>query len=203
MAHRFPIRHADRLLSPQRRLWQDPEEILDWLAPGRGDTVIDHGCGPGFLCLPAARRVGPHGQVLGLDVSAAMLRRLAAEAEAAGIGNILPLRSGPVHLPFATEVADHALLVNVLHELSNPIATLRDLRTALRPGGRLLVMEWRHDQQEPGPPASERLSPERVEEIARAAGFETGGEQHVATHHRAYILRRPPDAEERRRPAAK
>lgn len=203
MAHRFQTRHADRLLSPQRRSWQDPEEILDWLAPGPGDTLIDHGCGPGFLCLPAARRVGPEGLVLGLDVSPEMLRRLAALAQAEGIGNILPLRTGPVHLPFATEVADHALMVNVLHEISNPVATLRDLWAALRPGGRLLVVEWRDDQEEPGPPAPERLSPERVAEWALTAGFALDGEGHLAVHHRAQVFRRALDAEEPSRPAEK
>lgn len=190
MPHRFPVRHADRLLSPERRRWQDPEEILDWLRPREGETIIDLGCGPGFLSLPAARRLGPAGRVLALDISRVMLRRVAAEAAAAGLNNVLPVRIGGVRLPFESQVADHALIVNVLHELPRPEATLRSVSSALRPGGRLLVVEWRDDQSEPGPPAEGRISSARILAAAMAGGFSPAGEPHTTVHHRAHLLRR-------------
>lgn len=190
MPHRFPVRQADRLLSPERRRWQDPEEILDWLGPREGETIIDLGCGPGFMSLPAARRVGPAGRVLALDVSRVMLRRVAAEALSAGLQNVLPVRVGGVRLPFESPVADHALIVNVLHELPRPEATLKSLFSSLRPGGRLLVVEWRDDQSEPGPPAGGRISSERILSVAAEGGFLPLGEPHTTVHHRAHLLRR-------------
>lgn len=191
MPHRFQSHHAARLLDPERRQVQDPEELLGLLGTGPGDTVIDLGCGPGFLTLPAARRVGDAGLVLALDLSVRMLRLVAAGAQAAGLRNVVPVRTGAVRLPFETEVADGALMVNVLHELPNPLATLRHLHTILRPGGRLLVEDFREDQNEPGPPQSERLSQERILELAADAGFHLIGQPRTAKFHRAYVLGRP------------
>jgi ubiquinone/menaquinone biosynthesis C-methylase UbiE len=109
------------------------------VAPGQ--RVLDAGCGPGRLTLPAARRVAPGGMVVAFDMQPAMLERLRAHLAAAGVTNVQPVLGRLGEDALEREAFDRALLVTVLGEIPDRAAALRDLYAALKPGGVLSVTE--------------------------------------------------------------
>ena len=151
------------------------EEMFRWrpqleplLAPARlerGLTVVDYGCGPGHLAVELARRVGPEGRVLALDLNAEFRTRTAERAAAEGVAervtvlavtdDVLPLEAGSV---------DRVLCKNVLEYVDDPARTLAEFRRVLRPGGLAHVIDsdW-------GLLAVEPLGPERGAELFEAA----------------------------------
>jgi 2-polyprenyl-3-methyl-5-hydroxy-6-metoxy-1,4-benzoquinol methylase len=91
--------------------------ILDRLDLKPGMRVLDVGCGPGRVSIPAAQRVGPEGQVLALDVQEAMLKKLQQRAAARGVANIRPVLSPVEKVAVEADSCDRALLVWVLGEI--------------------------------------------------------------------------------------
>ncbi len=148
-----------------------PTKTLRALGLGRGMTFLDVGCGPGFFTLPACRVVGKRGEVLACDTSPAMLRAARKEANELTAGNLKLKRTNDPKIPFADECADMAMLGFVLHETESMRQILSETRRVLRPGGRVVVMEWHRRQTDYGPPMWARLSPQETKREVRAAGL--------------------------------
>ncbi|HYS81844.1 MAG TPA: methyltransferase domain-containing protein [Anaeromyxobacteraceae bacterium] len=146
MAHRVcPWWLGYFLVTPLRRLWQDPLKILSpYLTTGA--RVLEPGPGMGFFTLDLARLVGPTGRVIAIDLQPKMLDALRRRAQRAGLeGRIETRRASESSLEvddLAGEV-DFALAFAVVHELADVSAFFRDVAKALVPGGRLLVAEPR------------------------------------------------------------
>ena len=115
--------------------------IIEHLALRPGMTVLDVGCGPGRVTIPAARAVGPQGKVVAIDLQEGMLARAREKAHAANLTNIRFLRAGAGDGQFAHTTADRVLLVTVLGEIPDQSAALREIYDALVPGGILSVTE--------------------------------------------------------------
>ena len=115
--------------------------ILRHLELQSGMSVLDIGCGPGRLTIPAARQVGPQGEVVAIDLQPGMLRRAQEKAQAADLTNIQFLQAGVGDGKLGVGLADRALLVTVLGEIPDREAALREVFVALEPGGILSVTE--------------------------------------------------------------
>jgi ubiquinone/menaquinone biosynthesis C-methylase UbiE len=137
--------------------------ILQHLELQPGMSVLDIGCGPGRLTVPAARQVGQQGKVVAVDLQPGMLRRAQEKAQAAELHKIQFLQAGVGDGKLETGLADRALLVTVLGEIPNREAALREVFAALKPGGILSVTEIIFDPH--------FQSRETVLRLAGAAGF--------------------------------
>jgi ubiquinone/menaquinone biosynthesis C-methylase UbiE len=131
------------LLLPVRRFLENPERILGpHVHPGA--RILEVGCGMGFFTLPLARLAGDAGSVVCLDVQPRMLAALERRARRAGLQQRIEARlCGPEALGLAKEAGtiDLAVLIHVLHELPDARAALAEIRTALAPEGRVLLIE--------------------------------------------------------------
>ncbi len=144
MAHRVCPWWAGYFLAcPLRRWFQDPGAIL---APyiSEGLTVLEPGPGMGFFTLELARRVGPQGRVIVVDIQRKMLEILAKRARKAGLAERIDIRQAKVdHLGVEdyTGKVDFAMAFAMVHEVSHPEILLSDIQQALKSGGRLLIAE--------------------------------------------------------------
>ena len=134
---------ADWLFRDTREAEEQPEAMLEALKIRPGSTVADIGAGAGYTSLRLARRVGPNGTVLATDVQPEMLAMLRENARGAGVRNIKPVRATQTKVNLPDAAVDLALMVDVYHEASDPEALLLGLKQALKPGGRLVLVEFR------------------------------------------------------------
>ncbi len=140
------------------------ESILDRLAVRPSMKVLDVGCGPGRLAVPAAQRVGVGGEVVALDLQSAMLGRLQQKIDAAGLTNLRLLQAGAGDGTLPQNTFDRALLVTVLGEIPDRKAALAEIYRALKPGGILSITEVLPDPH--------FQTPHTVRQLAFEIGFE-------------------------------
>ena len=129
----------------EREEEEAPDVALDVLKIATGATVADIGAGSGYITVRLAARVGPGGRVFANDVQPQMLNMLARRLSNSRITNVT-LVEGTLDDPKLPPAAiDLAIMVDVYHELSQPQAMLRHLRESLKPGGRLVLLEYRKE----------------------------------------------------------
>ena len=167
----FPPEELGALEGPDRDAWQKPDQVMDALQIGEGAVVADVGAGGGWFTVRLARRVGPNGLVYAQDVQPQMLDSIRRRIDREGYRNVRYVRGEPTDPKLPDGVLDAVLLVDTYHEFSDPTALLRALRDSIGPTGRIGILEFTMDGGGPGPPASDRVPPERVIEQAGAAGL--------------------------------
>ena len=161
------------LEAPDRAAWQKPDEIMDALHVAEGSKVADIGAGAGWFTIQLARRVGPNGLVYAQDVQRQMLEAIRRRVSREGLQNVqavLGTGSNP-NLPKAA--LDAILVVDVYPEVDDRVTFLRNLSLALKPNGRIGVVNYKPGQGGPGPAPSEgvRVESAAVEADAHAAGL--------------------------------
>ena len=128
-------------------------------------------CGNGWFTFDLERAVRPRGMVYALDMQTAMLQIL--ETHRQHYERILMLPCGENEFDLDDGEVDVVFHANVLHEVSEPVTHLREANRVLKNGGRLVVVEWKPGvgEDEPGPRAEYRMTPESVSAAAQEAGF--------------------------------
>lgn len=124
-----------------REEWQRVPDVLAALAIGPGSHVADVGAGDGYFSVRLARAVGDSGRVYAVDISPEQLSRLRARLEREGIGNVEVIEGRPDDPRLPEAALDAALIVNAYHEMTEYPEMLGHLRRALKPGGRLVIVE--------------------------------------------------------------
>jgi SAM-dependent methyltransferase len=163
--------------------------------PERGDRVLDIGCGLGDSTVQLAELAGPRGHAHGVDVSERMIAGARNDAARAGVDNV-SYEVADVQVAHFADIYDYAFARFGTMFFANPVAALRNVRQALRPGGGLNIVVWRRKQDnewlhraeaivarfldrpeeydEPtcGPGPFSMANPETVTDILEHAGFE-------------------------------
>jgi ubiquinone/menaquinone biosynthesis C-methylase UbiE len=176
----FPPQDLGKIEPADREQWQQPELIFDALIVADGAAVADLGAAGGWFTLRLARRVGPNGVVYAEDVQPEMLEAIRRRAQREGLTNIATVL-GTANDPRLPQAGlDAVLIAGAFHEMScavgpsceDPIVLLENVARALRPKGRLGILDWSPGDGGPGRPADERMDEAVVVRAARAAGFE-------------------------------
>jgi len=162
---------ADWLDRPEREKEENPELALDAIGIRQGMVVADIGAGTGYFSLRLAKRVGPAGKVYANDIQPEMLRRLRENADKAKLKNIETVPGTDVDPKLPAGQMDIVLLVDVYHEFSQPQKMLRKIRDALKPSGRLVLLEYR--KEDPSVPilTVHKMSVEEVRKELQAERF--------------------------------
>ena len=136
---------AEWLERSEREIEEEPDNALDALGPLTGLTVADVGAGSGYFTVRLAARVGPRGRVYANDLQPEMLKMLSVRMARENVQNVT-LVHGAVDDPrLPASSIDLVLMVDVYHEFAQPQKMLNALRTALKPGGRLVLLEYRKE----------------------------------------------------------
>jgi ubiquinone/menaquinone biosynthesis C-methylase UbiE len=162
---------ADWLERPERDWEENPEVALDALDLKKGMTVADVGAGTGYFTIRMARKVGPTGKVYASDLQEQMLRRLAKNVAREKIQNIETVLATEADPNLPANSIDLIIMVDVYHEFSQPQEMLRKMRTALKPSGRLVLLEYR--KEDPSVPIrpEHKMSVQEAKTEVEAEGF--------------------------------
>jgi predicted methyltransferase len=171
--HLFPPANLGLLESPDRDAWQKPEQIMDALGIAEGSKVADIGIGSGWFTIRLARRVGPNGRVYAEDVQRQMLEATRRRVSREGLKNVETILGTETNPNLPARALDAILIVDTYPEVDDRVTFLRNLAAALKPNGRIGVVNYKPGQGGPGPASNEgvRVDSTAVEADARAAGL--------------------------------
>ena len=170
---------------PERGESEDPVALWERVGLSAGATVVDVGAGTGYYAIPAARRVGPRGQVVAVDLSPELVAYLGERARAEQLPQLRAVQCSVDRIPLPDAMADWVLLSNVLHDL--PDSTVREAARVLRPGGVLVNLDWAVRESPGGPPLEVRLTEEAAARRLRSVGLELEGSGPFGPYH--YVQR--------------
>lgn len=159
----------------QREAWQRVEAIVRAMNVRFGATVADIGAGDGFFTVRLAAAVGGTGQVIAVDIDDRQLDRLRGRLAADRVGNVEIVKGDPADPKLRPGSLDAALIVNAYHEMTSYDAILTAIRAALKPEGRLVIVEpisaARRDRARAEQTRHHEIASHFVVQDARAAGF--------------------------------
>lgn len=165
----------------KREGWQRVPEIFEAMAVRPGATVADIGAGDGFFTARLAAAVAPAGRVYAVDVSESQLERLRQRLTEPLARNVTIVKGAADDPRLPEGEIDAALIVNAYHEMEAHDAMLAAVRRALKPGGRLVIVEpisdGRRGQSRADQVRRHEIGPEHVVAETRQAGFRVVGLQ--------------------------
>ena len=167
----FPPQDLGLIQAPDREQWQKPDLIMDALLIAEGSVVADIGAAGGWFTIRLARRVGPNGLVYGEDIQPEMIEAIARRVQDEGLQNVRTVLGTPTDPRLPTPV-DAVLIVDVYHEMDDPVTVLRNLARSLKPQGRIGVVGYNAGGGGPGPEREERVDPQTVVNDAAEAGLQ-------------------------------
>jgi len=129
----------------EREQEERPRLAVSLLGLKPGQAIADIGAGSGYYTELIARRVGPEGKVIATDIQPGMIELLRKRIDRARLNNVQTVLSAPDDPRLPDSSLDLILLVDVYHEFSQPQQMLRKLRAALKPDGRLVLLEFRKE----------------------------------------------------------
>ncbi len=164
--HKFSPQKAERLENKERYELLKPEETLRRFGLKEGMVFADIGAGTGFFSRAASSIVGKNGIVYAIDISKEMLKAF----ERFGVPqNVFLVKSNESEIPLKTARADFTLMAFVLHENHHPRNFLLESARITQPGKQIVVIDWKKQDEEHGPPKDERLDLNEL--IAISGGF--------------------------------
>jgi ubiquinone/menaquinone biosynthesis C-methylase UbiE len=164
--------HVFHIEENERRRWQNPEAILRQIGLKPDHVFADIGCNDGFFAIPAARMAGEKGKVWGVDVDAEALERLKEKAKKEGLGNIRLKFGEAENTIFCEGCVDIVFFGIDLHDFRDPLRVLENARRMLKPGGKLVDLDWKKRSTAGiGPPVEMRFSEKQASKLIEKAGF--------------------------------
>ena len=158
--HRFPAAHrpvapiiSNRFSTEEARdSVSEAREVMDRAGVVPGMTVADIGAGEGYYTIRLAERVGPQGRVLAQDIIPEVRDKLAERVNREALDNVSVKLGEPADPMLPDNSFDRIFLMHMYHEIESPYEFLWRLRPALRPGGRVAVVDMDHPTSEHGTP---------------------------------------------------
>ncbi|MBM7616113.1 class I SAM-dependent methyltransferase [Alkaliphilus hydrothermalis] len=171
MAHKFNIANKERLDNEKRRAALPPYKVLENLGLQEGDICADIGCGIGYFTIPAGEIVGESGKVYGMDISLEMIEELEKKIEEQEILNIKTIITKENDMKVEDDFITYAFICTVLHEADEIQLFLKEVQRILKPKGKIVIVEWKKEEQDWGPPMEHRLQQEEIGQSLQEIGF--------------------------------
>lgn len=157
-----------------------------------GMQIADFGAGSGAYVLAIAEHLKGDGRIVAVDVQKDLLRRIQTEARSRGFHNV-EVTCADLEKPHAVKVSDRmldlVLISNLLFQLEDKETPMREARRILRPGGRLVIIDWAGSFGGMGPTKKHVVPKEAALTLAQKCGFELLREFPAGAHHYGLMLR--------------
>jgi len=177
---------------PTGRELIDPFKFLEESGIRTGQKVADFGCGTlGHYVFPAAKLVGPEGEVYAVDILKSVLDGIESRRKMEGATNVTPLW-GDIERPKGVRLEDGSMdlviLANNLFMSKNKPAIFQEIARVLKSSGKLAIAEWKSTGASLGPDPEALVPRETARQLAEAAGFQTEKSFDPGKYHYGLIL---------------
>jgi ubiquinone/menaquinone biosynthesis C-methylase UbiE len=181
----FDEKKFERLNDPQRLFLLPPALIREKAGLEKVSTVIDIGAGTGFFSREFAKLYA-NATVFAADISSFMVKYI-KDNITPEYPNVIALQMSDAHVPLDDGNADLIIMINLHHEIKDPDAMLKECFRLLRPGGRIVISDWKKVETERGPAPESRYETQQVEQQLLSRGFsdiqsDDGLEQNFLTY---------------------
>jgi len=156
---------------PEREAEEAPTKAVAALQLRTGDVVADIGAGSGYYTMLLSAAVGPKGRVYATDLQPEMLALIRKKVEARRASNVELVLGSATESRLPDAALDLALMVDVYHELSEPQAFLKSLQRAIKPGGRLVLIEFRKESADVPIREEHKMSVREARQELEAEGY--------------------------------
>lgn len=167
---KFDTAKLERLNDPGRFEGLPPAKMWSILATEHPDAVVEIGAGTGLFAAAFAG-IDPGVTIYAADIEEVMLAWMTENRPEVAAGRIVPVHADESNVPLPDGFADGVYMINLHHELVDPAASYAEALRILRPGGRVLVVDWADRDTEGGPPLRIRPSAAQIGEFLVRAGF--------------------------------
>lgn len=161
---------ADWLERPERAREEQPEQTIAALELKSTDIVADIGAGTGYISELLAQKV-PEGKVIAIDIQPEMIALLNQRIDRHKISNIQPQLGTEESAGLSPASIDLAIMVDVYHELSYPQEMMSGIITALKPGGRVVLVEYRGEDPKINIKPHHKVTQKQIEKELSAVGL--------------------------------
>lgn len=187
------VEHWRRVFDdPARDVWQKPRELVAALELRPGMWVADLGAGTGYFSRHLDAAVRPTGVVFAVDTEPNLVAHLRTRAEQERTATVIPLLASLDDPRLPPGSLDLVLIVDTYHHLDDRLAYLQRLGGALKPSGRVAIVDWQKHDLPVGPPAAHKLARAQVVEEMAAAGYGLVAEPAILPHQYFLIFARRP-----------
>lgn len=160
-----------RITDPSREQMMPRGPVIEALGPRPGEVLVDVGAGLGWLTIPLAERVGSEGRVYAVEPSEDGSAALAEEVRRLGLWHVQVENAFAEDMPVPSGIADGVIWHTVALVFGDRDAALAETFRVLKPGGRLVVVDWTLTSTDFGPPSERRVSADAIRPRAESAGF--------------------------------
>ncbi|PYU93485.1 MAG: methyltransferase type 11 [Acidobacteria bacterium] len=170
---------------PEREDEEHPAIVIDALGLRGGEVVADLGAGSGYFTFLIAAKVGKTGKMLAVEIQDEMLEAIRRRATALKVTNVEEVKGSETDPKLPVNGVDIVLMVDVYHELVYPYEVMTKVRKALKPGGRVVFVEYRKEDPRVAIKEVHKMSVEQLEKEMRVVGLahvrtvETLPSQHI------------------------
>lgn len=175
---------------PSRENQEQPNAVVEALDLKPTDTVADIGAGTGYFSFPIAKKV-PDGQILAVDIQPEMLEVIEFLAQENHINNVKPILGSETNPNLATEKIDLALMVDAYHEFAYPREIMEKLVTALSPGGKVILVEYRRENPLIPIKTLHKMTQRQVKKEMKAVGLQWLETQEFLPQQHYFVFRKP------------
>jgi 2-polyprenyl-3-methyl-5-hydroxy-6-metoxy-1,4-benzoquinol methylase len=162
-------KYIEFLERPDRATWQKPDEVVSALHLAGTETLVDVGAGSGYFTFRFAKAL-PRGKVIAVDVQPEMVRHVHHRVLTEGITNVEAVVADPSD-PRVDPSADVVFIADVIHHVQGREAWLQRMFSEMKPGARLVVIEFKEGKLPQGPPESVKIPKAKLTALIREAGF--------------------------------
>jgi precorrin-6B methylase 2 len=156
---------------PEREDEERPAMVIDALGVQPGEVVADLGAGSGYFTFRLAPRVGKTGRVLAVELQDEMLEAIRRRATALKVMNVEEVRASETDPKLPVNGVDIVLMVDVYHEIAYPFEVMTKVCQALRPGGRVVFVEYRKEDRHVPIKEVHKMSVTQLEKEMRVVGL--------------------------------
>lgn len=151
--------------------WQKVDQVIEAMGIRQGSSIADIGGGSGYFSRPFAKAVGPEGVVYCCDLATNLMDYLQESSKKEGLDNIVTVYAATDRPMIPPASVDIIFFCNTNHHLGERVPYYSGLEKLLRPGGRVVVVDWKNEDQKVGPPPDHTHPRSRVIDEMDEAGW--------------------------------